>query len=333
MSAADHVGKLPVATLSFKFTGNNYGAWEFQFRMFLEGKELWNHIDGTSPPPKEASELSQWESKDAKIISWILASIESHMVNSLRSFRTAKQIVSNEALASLQEVHEVSKRDQLLMKLRLEFESARTGLLNRSPAPTLDVCLGELLREEQRLATLAVMGGVKRNISASNHMTDSPKLLHNLRKSTGTQNIQVANGNNIPIIAIGDIGPSFRDVFVSPELSSNLISVGQLVDDDCEVHFSRNGCFVQDQVSGNVIAKGPKVGRLFPLQFTASQALCLASMSRTPTTRARSGANQQFTCILGNQEAAVDDSTRQMHSEDVGERTHFKIVRPSPLAM
>ncbi|CAA0820976.1 Unknown protein [Striga hermonthica] len=69
--------------------------------------------------------------------------------------------VSNEALASLQEVHEVSKRDQFFMKLRPEFESARAGLLNRSPAPTLDVCLGELLREEQRLATLAVMGGSK----------------------------------------------------------------------------------------------------------------------------------------------------------------------------
>lgn len=99
-------------------------------------------------------------------------------------------------------------------------------------------------------------------------MTGTHDLLNNLRKYTGTQSIQVANGTNLPITAIGDIGPSFRHAFVSPGLSANLLSVGQMVDNDCDVHFSRNGCLVQDQVSGKVIAKGPKVGRLFPLQFS-----------------------------------------------------------------
>ena len=45
------------------------------------------------------------------------------------------------------------------MKLRLEFETVRAGLLNRNPVPSLDVCLGELLREEQRMATQAILGG------------------------------------------------------------------------------------------------------------------------------------------------------------------------------
>ncbi|KAG6654422.1 hypothetical protein CIPAW_05G144600 [Carya illinoinensis] len=39
------------------------------------------------------------------------------------------------------------------MKLLSEFEHVRTGLLNRDPVPSLDLCLGELLREEQRLST------------------------------------------------------------------------------------------------------------------------------------------------------------------------------------
>ena len=56
-------------------------------------------------------------------------------------------------------------------------------------------------------------------------------------------------------------------MFVSPALASNLLSVGQLVDNNCNVNFSRAGCLVQELVSGKVIAKGPKVGRLFPLQF------------------------------------------------------------------
>lgn len=90
MSAANLV---PVETMGFKFTEKNYAAWEFQFRMFLKGNELWNHIDGTSLRPTETSELRQWEIKDARIISWILASFEHHMVvNSLRSFGTAKEM-------------------------------------------------------------------------------------------------------------------------------------------------------------------------------------------------------------------------------------------------
>ena len=39
------------------------------------------------------------------------------------------------------------------MKLKLEFESARARLINRTPVPSLEVCLGELLCEEQRLTS------------------------------------------------------------------------------------------------------------------------------------------------------------------------------------
>ncbi|XP_022866906.1 uncharacterized protein LOC111386677 [Olea europaea var. sylvestris] len=61
--------------------------------------------------------------------------------------------VPKDTLAALQMVHPESQLDQFLMKLRPEFESTRAGLINRSPVPSLNVCLGELLREEQRLAS------------------------------------------------------------------------------------------------------------------------------------------------------------------------------------
>jgi hypothetical protein len=44
---------------------------------------------------------------------------------------------------------------QFLIKLRPEFEVTRSNLMNRDPSPSLDVCFGELLREEQRLLTQA----------------------------------------------------------------------------------------------------------------------------------------------------------------------------------
>jgi hypothetical protein len=43
------------------------------------------------------------------------------------------------------------------MKLHPEYESVRSALLNRSPVPSLDVCFGELLREEQHLSTQAIL--------------------------------------------------------------------------------------------------------------------------------------------------------------------------------
>jgi len=116
------------------------------------------------------------------------------------------------------------------------------------------------------------------DFGASNHMTGLSDLLCNLREYSGTQNIQIANGSNLPITTIGDIGPSFPHVFVSPRLSANLIYIGQMVDNNWDVHLSRNGCLVQDQVSGKVIVRGPKVGRLFLLQFTILRALSLASV-------------------------------------------------------
>lgn len=59
-----------------RFTGKNYATWEFQFRMFMKGKELWEHIDGLSTSFENEKEFSKWETNDALIISQMLVSIE-----------------------------------------------------------------------------------------------------------------------------------------------------------------------------------------------------------------------------------------------------------------
>ena len=52
------------------------------------------------------------------------------------------------ALFAVQVVHATNKRDQFLMKLQLDFEIARSNMMNRHPVPSLDACLSEILREE-----------------------------------------------------------------------------------------------------------------------------------------------------------------------------------------
>jgi hypothetical protein len=112
--------------------------------------------------------------------------------------------------------------------------------------------------------------------AASNHMTRSSDTLCNVHPYRGSSHIQVTNGSHLAINEVGDITPSFIDVYVSPKLSNSLISIGQLVENNYDVHFSHDGCLVQDQVSGKILAKGPKVGRLFPLHFSIPSCLSLA---------------------------------------------------------
>lgn len=170
--------------------------------MYIKEKGVWDHIDGTLTRSTEKTALEAWQTKDAQIIFWILASIEPHMVNNLSSYSTAKGVwdylkhIYNQnitakrfqlelditnyhqrnlliqdyysgflnlwvkystilygdlygaSLTLVKIVYEVNKRDQFLMKHQPKFKVVRTGLLNRFSPPSLDVCLGELLREE-----------------------------------------------------------------------------------------------------------------------------------------------------------------------------------------
>jgi len=106
--------------------------------------------------------------------------------------------------------------------------------------------------------------------STSNHMTNNVVALTNVTNYSGNLQRHPADGNNIPITAIGDTSSSLTNVYVFLDLTNNLISVGQLVDNDCKVEFSKSGCLVQDQHSWKMITKGPKVGCLFPLYSSLS---------------------------------------------------------------
>lgn len=81
---------------------------------------------------------------------------------------------------------------------------------------------------------------------ASNHMMPNPMALGHIRPYVGTSFIQTANDSSLLIIFVGDASPNITNVFLAPKLSTNLISVGQLVDSDCAINFSGDGCVVQD---------------------------------------------------------------------------------------
>jgi hypothetical protein len=57
------------APVCVKFTGTNYSTWAFQFELFLKGKALWGHIDGTDV---EKSSTSDKPKADGSFPSWYL---------------------------------------------------------------------------------------------------------------------------------------------------------------------------------------------------------------------------------------------------------------------
>lgn len=103
-------------------------------------------------------------------------------------------------------------------------------------------------------------------------MTYSSTNLSNTQPYDRKLQVHTGDGGKLSITAIGDIPHSLplQKVFLSLGLSTNLLFVGQLVNNHCNISFSSSGSVVQDQESGRVIAKGPKCGRLFSFYYIST---------------------------------------------------------------
>ncbi|KAK3036084.1 hypothetical protein RJ639_029837 [Escallonia herrerae] len=108
---------------------------------------------------------------------------------------------------------------------------------------------------------------------AFNHMTRVHTSPRSITRYEGKKQIIAANGEKMDIVDSDNISLSIAPntsfhlskVFAIPKLATNLISVGQLVDGDNIVSFSRDGCMIQG--TGKIKGKGRRIGRLFALEF------------------------------------------------------------------
>lgn len=100
--------------------------------------------------------------------------------------------------------------------------------------------------------------------SEVSYHTESPFAnLSNITKYNLNLQVQTADGGNNPITLVMCLGQChWKHVYLSC-LTSNLLSVRQLVDNNCHISFSSSGS-VQDQMSGKLIAREPNCGHLFP---------------------------------------------------------------------
>ncbi|WJZ96954.1 hypothetical protein VitviT2T_015594 [Vitis vinifera] len=183
---------------------------------------------------------------------------------------------------------------EFLLSLHKDFEPIRGQLLNRSPAPSLDTAVNELVREEARLATLQAQN--KLNILAitpSTPLIEQPQQLgdfsgsSNRRKQTNKKfcnyckrpghTIETCYRRNKSTAAVANTAPTPPTVSTSQSSGStiNLSStelqeiIAQAVRMVGNISFHclicSTWCIVQDSRTGQELGTGPRVGRMFPV--------------------------------------------------------------------
>ncbi|KAF8392138.1 hypothetical protein HHK36_022480 [Tetracentron sinense] len=157
--------------------------------------------------PTELKAMAEWKTKNGKIVSWLLDSVDKSIAVGLTPHKTTKAMwdhlktiykqsnearlyrleqelthisqgaqtvqefynvivaiwteismmdpeIPSSAIVTFQEMRERTQVRQFLMKLRPDFEHFRAALLNRSPLPSMNTVICDLLAKEQRLTAL-----------------------------------------------------------------------------------------------------------------------------------------------------------------------------------
>ncbi|TXG48946.1 hypothetical protein EZV62_024821 [Acer yangbiense] len=200
--------------IGVKLTGNNYTYWAYVMKNFLMGKNIWSYVTGVTTKPTDskaadyAMSLSTWEDK--------LALIE------------PEKLSSNELYCTFREEQRLVK---IFMALRGDFEGLCGSILHRSPLPSVDSVVNELLAEEIRFKTthgkgilplpnhtvLAVPPKFQTNSQnkqrvktaidecASHHMTSDPSLFVSTFSLPSSTSVMDANGTSMSLVGVGSI--------------------------------------------------------------------------------------------------------------------------------
>ncbi|CAN0906230.1 hypothetical protein LINGRAHAP2_LOCUS24128 [Linum grandiflorum] len=80
-------------SVAIRFNGSNYSIWAYAFKVFVQGKSLLGYLDGTKKEPVETatnlSDIETWQTNNARVLSWLIGSVETAIALTFRSFDTA----------------------------------------------------------------------------------------------------------------------------------------------------------------------------------------------------------------------------------------------------
>uniref|UniRef100_A0A2N9HE40 Reverse transcriptase Ty1/copia-type domain-containing protein n=1 Tax=Fagus sylvatica TaxID=28930 RepID=A0A2N9HE40_FAGSY len=158
---------------------------------------------------------------------------------------------------------------QFMMSLREDFEPTRATLLSRSPLPSLDAAVKELISEENwrphhHLSSSDVV--LATPFAVSSALVDDPVVtvsqlesMFHRYMSQPSPALSIHLSSHVSVTHIGTISSpdlTIPDTYLVPKLSLNLLSVGQLCQLGHDLHFSNRGVDVQDALTGKLLGTG-----------------------------------------------------------------------------
>uniref|UniRef100_A0A2N9E5K5 Reverse transcriptase Ty1/copia-type domain-containing protein n=1 Tax=Fagus sylvatica TaxID=28930 RepID=A0A2N9E5K5_FAGSY len=261
--------------------GHNYVMWSQDMRSFLKGHRLWRYViveilalvcSKDEDNTKFTDHLKDWDCKNHQIITWFHHSTF-QLWGLLINMKQAKQPI-NEFLSGMQTIWDqleqsahivkdpvdatilATKRDQFcliqfLVALTSEFELVRAALLQQVPLPTLEFAMSQLLSHETYLCTLQPHHSdvVLLLLLVFLTLPHLGMLFSSVIPTTHAPLIQTANDSHITANHTGSVSTptlSLSDTYLIPNLTLNLISIGQLCELGFDLWFGSSGCRVQD---------------------------------------------------------------------------------------
>lgn len=105
------------------FTGKNYLVGEFHFQLYVKRKDLCGRIDGMTKRPTDKIDLAKWKTQDVPIMSWIVSSVEPHIVLNIRWYKIVAEV--------WEYLKRIYNQDIITRRFQLEFQIAQYTQRNK----------------------------------------------------------------------------------------------------------------------------------------------------------------------------------------------------------
>ena len=115
---------------------------------------------------------------------------------------------------------------------------------------------------------------------ASNHMTSHGEWFKEMQTLENPGYVETGDDTAHPIAHMGNVPLSLddgkvkylADVLHVPNITKNLVSVGQMVEQGLQVRFNTDGLYVEEyKEHGKLVAQGKKIGRMFTLDVNVPE--------------------------------------------------------------
>jgi hypothetical protein len=112
---------------------------------------------------------------------------------------------------------------------------------------------------------------------ASNHMTYHGEWFRDVKNLEKPDYVETRDDTTHPITHIGNVPLAMQDgkmkylsnIFHVPNITKNLVSIGQMIKQGLQVRFNLDGCYVKDfKDKCRLVVKGKRVGIMFTLDVS-----------------------------------------------------------------